>query len=214
MFYASRSLSPTEQRYAQVEKEALGLTRGCEQFRDFLLGKHFSLETDHKPLLSLLGTQALDLLPPRVRRLMRYSYSIEHVPGKCLYTADALSCSPQKAHMTPSGQELMESINIYVDCTVGNPSYVENLKEQLKADSVCSRVMKLCTEGWPMHAKQEPVLRNYWPERATLTVQDGLLLKDTRLVIPSVMWNEVLAKLHEGHQCIVKCKAHARQSVW
>ena len=83
--YASRSLSPTEQRYAQVEKEALGLTWACERFRDFLLGKHFILETDHKPLLSLLGAQALDLLPPIIQhfrmRLMRYSYTIIHVQG-------------------------------------------------------------------------------------------------------------------------------------
>lgn len=222
VFYASRSLSPTKQRYAQVEKEALGLTWACERFRDFLLGKHFCLETDHKPLLSLLGAQALDLLPPRIQRfrmrLMRYSYSIVHVPGKSLYTADALSRSPGKSHRSPDDQELMKSTNIYVDCVMNNlpvsPSYVETLKEQLQANSVCSRVMKLCTEGWPMHAKQESVLRNYWPERATLTVQDGLLLKDTRLVIPSAMRNYVLAKLHEGHQGVVKCKARARQSVW
>lgn len=43
---------------------------------------------------------------------------------------------------------------------------------------------------------------------------DGLLLKGTRLVIPSTLRNDVLAKLHEGHQGIVKCKARARQSVW
>ena len=113
--------------------------------------------------------------------------------------------------------ELMESTNIYVDCIIGNlpasPSYIDNLKEQLKADSVCSRVMMLCREGWPAHEKQESVL-NYWLERATLTVEDGLLLKDSRLVIPATLRNDVLAKLHEGHQGVVKCKARARQSVW
>ncbi|XP_061135154.1 polyadenylate-binding protein-interacting protein 1 isoform X4 [Syngnathus typhle] len=66
--YASRSLTETEQRYAQVEKEALGLTWGCERFKDFLIGRHFSLETDHKPLVSLLGQQALTELPPRIQR--------------------------------------------------------------------------------------------------------------------------------------------------
>lgn len=65
--YASRPLTETEQRYAQVEKEAQGLTWGCERFRDFLIGSHFSLETDHKPLVSLLGHQALTELPPRIQ---------------------------------------------------------------------------------------------------------------------------------------------------
>lgn len=220
--YASRSLTPTEQRYAQVEKEALGLTWACARFRDFLIGKHFCLETDHKPLLSLLGAQALDLLPPRIQRfrmrLMRYSYFIVHAPGKSLWTADTLSRSPVKASMPTDEKELMESTNIYVDCVIeslpASPLYIGTLKEQLKADSVCSRVMLLCIEGWPAHAKQEPVLKNYWPERATLTVKDGLLLKDARLVIPSAMRNDVLARLHEGHLGVVKCKARACQSVW
>ena len=98
----------------------------------------------------------------------------------------------------------MESTNIYVDSVVEglsvSPTYMEILREQLKADSVCARVMELCMKGWPAHAKQEPMLRNYWPEQATFTVQDGLLLKGSRLVIPSVMRNDVLAKIHEGHQ--------------
>ena len=83
-----------------MEKEALGLTWACERFKDFVIGKHFTLETDHKPLLSLLGSQALDALPPRIQRfkmrLMRYSYSIVHVPGKDLWVADTLSHAPVK----------------------------------------------------------------------------------------------------------------------
>lgn len=134
--YASRSLTPTEQRYAQVEKEALGLTWACERFRDFLIGKQFCLETDHKPLLSLLGAQALDLLPPRIQcfrmRLMHYSYSIVYAPGKSLWTADTLSRSPVKSSMPAEEKELMESTNIYVDCVIENlpvsHSYMENLK--------------------------------------------------------------------------------------
>lgn len=74
--YVSRSLTQTEQRYAQVEKEALAMTWACEKFRNFLIGTPFQLETDHKPLLSLLGSQTLDALPPRIQRfrmrLMRY----------------------------------------------------------------------------------------------------------------------------------------------
>lgn len=45
--YASRSLSSVETRYAQVEKEALALTWACERFSDYLLGKTFTIDTDH-----------------------------------------------------------------------------------------------------------------------------------------------------------------------
>ena len=35
--YASRSLTPTEQKYAQIEMEALGVTWACERFRDYFI---------------------------------------------------------------------------------------------------------------------------------------------------------------------------------
>ena len=77
--YASRAMSETETRYAQIEKEALAITWACEKFATYILGKHISIETDHKPLVLLLGSKHLDNLPPRVLRfrlrLMRFSYS-------------------------------------------------------------------------------------------------------------------------------------------
>ena len=58
-----------------------------------MIGKRV-IETDHKPLVPLMGQTNPDCLPPRVHfriRLMRFDYSISHVPGKSLHTADALS---------------------------------------------------------------------------------------------------------------------------
>lgn len=82
--FASRPLSPTEQRYAQIEKEALAITWSCERISDCLIGIEFHVETDHKPLVPLLGSKNLDKLPPRAQRLrmglMRYSFYISHVP--------------------------------------------------------------------------------------------------------------------------------------
>ena len=66
--YISRSMSPTEQRYAQIEKEALALTWACERFADYLIGISFHIQTDHKPLVPLLSPKLLDELPIRVQR--------------------------------------------------------------------------------------------------------------------------------------------------
>lgn len=221
--YASRSLTETEQRYAQVEKEALGLTWGCERFKDFLIGRHFSLETDHKPLVSLLGQQALTELPPRIQRfrlrLMRYSYSITHTPGKALFTADTLSRAPViQDPDSKATEELLADTNIYVDEIINSlpasPMYITQLKEQLKTDSICSEVMSFCQRGWPDYSHLTGPIKMYWPHRDTLTVYDELLLKGTRLVIPTTMRNSVLAALHEGHQGMSRCRERARETVW
>jgi len=60
--YASRSMTETEQRCAQIEKEALA-TWACEKFSTYILGMKFMIETDHKPLVPLLGTKQLDNFP-------------------------------------------------------------------------------------------------------------------------------------------------------
>lgn len=91
--YISRSLTPTETRYAQIEKEALAVTWACERLFAYLLGLQFTVHTDHKPLISM-GNISIDDLPPRVLRfrlrMLRFKYNIMHVLGKQLVTADAL----------------------------------------------------------------------------------------------------------------------------
>ena len=78
--YASRSMTNTEQRYAQIEKEALALTWACERFQHYLIGAKFSVKTDHKPLVPLLSMKTLDQVPIRVQqfrlRLMRFDFEM------------------------------------------------------------------------------------------------------------------------------------------
>lgn len=57
----SRSMTPTERRYAQIEKEALAFTWACERLSDYLTGLHFHIETDHKSVVSLFSTNNLEV---------------------------------------------------------------------------------------------------------------------------------------------------------
>ena len=61
--YASRKLSEAETRYAMIEKEALATTWACEKFDYYLVGRKFEVETDHKPLVPILGEKDLTSLP-------------------------------------------------------------------------------------------------------------------------------------------------------
>ena len=114
--FASRSLTETERRYAQVEKEALAVTWACEKLSNYLLGKKFLIETDHKPLVALLGSKQLDTLPPRVLRfrwrLARFSYDVVHVPGKLLYTADPMYCQEPPCNQPLTMQSYRRKQNV------------------------------------------------------------------------------------------------------
>lgn len=116
MAYASRSLSATEQQYAQIEEETLDFMWASGRFSEFLTGKSFHIETDHKPLIPLLGSRNLDELPPRIQRLrmclMKFSYTTSHVAGREIATADVLSRAP--VHSTAEGLHA-EEINLYAD---------------------------------------------------------------------------------------------------
>ena len=80
--YFSLSMTPTEQRYAQIEKEALALTWACECFSDYLIGLAFHIQTDHRQLVPLFSSKSLDELPLRVQRfhlrMLRYQFTISY----------------------------------------------------------------------------------------------------------------------------------------
>ncbi|KHJ42478.1 hypothetical protein D918_07400 [Trichuris suis] len=54
IYFASRVLQPSEQKYAQVDREGLAFVFAVQKFRCFVLGRKFTIFTDHKPLLGLL----------------------------------------------------------------------------------------------------------------------------------------------------------------
>ena len=66
--YASRALTPVETRYIQIEIEATAALYGCEKFHRYIYGAEVILETDHKPLIHILGNPHARL-PARLERL-------------------------------------------------------------------------------------------------------------------------------------------------
>ncbi|XP_060110740.1 vomeronasal type-2 receptor 26-like [Heteronotia binoei] len=98
--YYSRTLTPAERNYAQIDKEALAIVAGVHKFNDYLYGRKFTIATDHKPLLGLLALdrQTPQILSQRVLRwnqfLNSYMYTLVHRAGKTMGHADALSRLP------------------------------------------------------------------------------------------------------------------------
>ena len=67
--YASRALTPTEQRYALIEKEMLAVVYGCTKFHKLIYSMDdITIESDHKPLESLLR-KPMSAAPLRIQRM-------------------------------------------------------------------------------------------------------------------------------------------------
>ena len=219
--YISRALTETEQRYAQIEKEALAVTWACERFQDYLNGLLFHIETDHKPLVPLLSTKNLDEMPLRVQRfrmcLMRYQYTISHVAGKDLCTADTLSRAPSTEvgkHSYQLQQEIASYVNLIIDYLPATETIMQEIKEKQKEDPVCQKLIAYCQTRWPDKSKLQGPCKAYAAVMHELSVIQGLLLRGHRIVIPSEMLADIIEKLHAGHQGIAKCRRRAQQSVW
>lgn len=90
--YASMSFSSTQTAYSTIERELTAIRWGIQVFRCFLYGVHFTLFTDHKPLIYLHN------MSPYNSRLMRtleelgeYDFDIKYRPGQDNQAADFLS---------------------------------------------------------------------------------------------------------------------------
>ena len=181
----------------------------------------FHIETDHKPLVPLLGLKNLDELPIRIQRfrmrLMRFHYTISHVPGKSLITADALSRAPV-SRSTQEDDEFRQEVNAYVNMVIKSLPATEQRLEMIKAlqdeDETCKCIKQYCVNGWPGESAILGAAKQYLSVAAELTTLDGLLMRANRIVIPRVLWSDILDKLHSGHQGLTKCRERARQSVW
>lgn len=149
-------------------------------------------------------------------KMMRF-YDIVNTAGKNLLPFDALSRAPGGAPAEQDRQMEVE-INMFVRSVIeGFPASdkrLEEIREKQNQDGICKQVINFCKmDNWPESARRDEELKQYWFIRHDLTVQQGLLLFQSRLVIPADLRDEMLERVHEGHQGIVKCLALARSSI-
>ena len=88
--FASRTLTPVEQRCTQIEKECLAIVFACTKFSQYITRRELiTVESDHKPLQSIFKKSLLSALG-RLQHILRLKYNINVVykPGSQMYVAD------------------------------------------------------------------------------------------------------------------------------
>ena len=103
--YASRLMHGPELNYCVTRKELLAVVFYCKQFRNYLLGRQFTIRTDHSALQWLrrtpipIGQQARWL-----EILEEFDFEILHRPGRQHTNADALSRKPCRQCQTEDAE--------------------------------------------------------------------------------------------------------------
>lgn len=127
------------------------------------------METDHKPLVSLLQAKNLDELSPRLQhmrmRLMHYDFEVFHSPGKEIVTADFLNRAPTQVNFIQKS-DLTKEIETHVGAVlqyygISNSSVIKLVQAQ-QNDEECRKLKTYVKEGWKDKKKREPSIKPYF----------------------------------------------------
>ena len=214
--FASRTLSPAEQNYSQIEREGLAIIFGLKKFNVYLFGRHFTLVTDHRPLTRIFGpkTGIPALAASRIQRwaliLAGYQYDIQFKTSKQNANADALSRLPVGAPESAHPDET-ESINMMLVDDL--PVTAKKIAEATRKDPTLARVYDYTHHGWPKLSRDDS-LYPYYSRHVELSLEDGCILWGRRVIIPSTYREQILIELHAMHPGIVRMKSLARGYLW
>ncbi|MFY8166669.1 MAG: RNase H-like domain-containing protein, partial [Sediminibacterium sp.] len=210
--HISRAFTDTEKRYSQIEKEALALVWACERLDLYLLGKEFTIYTDNKAV-ELIFKNPLSKPPARILRwalrMSQFKYKVVHKPGLG-NIADFLSRHPLQN--TDMNEDVEEFINMIVNNTITKTMTKEMILEETMKDVDLTKLKQMIKDGVYRPCTELKGFSNIFGE---LTVTDeGLILRDMRMVLPVSLHKKAIQIAHEGHQGIRKTKELLRSKIW
>ena len=181
----------------------------------FLCASHFILETDQMPLEAILS-KSINQATPRLHRILirtfPYHFTVQYIPGLTNQLADCLSqLGGQKDTIMlpqPHAYQITNQL-----CTRSNS--LQQIRIATQEDDEPALLKHTITQGWPNTIKDVPsVLQSYWTFREELMIEDGIILKGTRIVVPAKKHKAVLKPIDKGHLGLNKCKLCAKENVY
>ncbi|XP_032091769.1 uncharacterized protein K02A2.6-like, partial [Thamnophis elegans] len=169
-------------------------------------------------LIPLLGLLAGDkptppILSPRMTRwtefLAAYSYALRYRPGKQIGHADALSrCPLPLKEVKP-----VPCLSVLAIAELELPLSATDIAAHSRSDPTLAKLLNWVLRGWPS-GTLPPQFKHFKNRQAELSIHSGCLLWGDRVVIPTVLQQQILQRLHESHPGVSRMKALARSFVW
>ena len=214
--YASRAMTSAEQNYAQIEKEMVAICFATSKFHQYVYGKpNVSVQTDHKPLESILKKPLCKALPRLQRLMLRlqpYDLDVHYVPGKYMYLADTLSRAyiqgESSAGLEDELSRIVHSLVVNIPVSASKLSEIRQATEQ---DPTLRKVKDFIVTGWPKSRKSvQPEVQNLWNTRDELHIAEDVIFVVENVLIPAKLRQQMLRLVHESHMGAEKPKARAR----
>ena len=129
--------------------------------------------------------------------------------------ADALS----RVTPTPVEEDGIQlpivAVNLITSNIPVSSTEIELIHEETSKDPTLTLLRHYIHMGWPIDHRMLPQeLHMFWNYREDLSMENGLITKGARLLIPSTLRRKVLQQIHDGHLGIEKCMLKARDSVF
>lgn len=218
--YASKTLSNTERKYAQIEKETLAILFACRKFELYILGKPVTVETDHQPLLRIFEKPLVEA-PLRIQRMLlslqRYRITLRFRPGKEVIIADMLS----RAALSDCDATNLDLYDVYevqhinsIDFIPISDERVEQITLESRNDPEIQTIIQYIIDGWPSKSELPEQIRIYLPYQEELSTHNGIVYRNDRILVPRKLRSSILQKLHQSHSGIEATMKLARDTVF
>jgi len=200
---ASRSLSRAERNYSQLEKEGLASVFGVNRFHAYLLGHHFDLITDLKPLLTLFNEHKPTSLQASARVrwwslfLLAYEYAVKFRKTAEHSNADALIRVPLSDVPSEPDDNPPELVLLMEHLADASPVTAKQIELWTRQDAILSQVLHYVQHGRPKQV--DTALTPYATKSTELSVFNGCVLWGNRVIVPPQGRSAVLQQLHESH---------------
>ena len=186
-----------------------------EKFDHSLYVSHFLLEADQKPLEAILS-KSINQATPRLQwiliRTFVYHFRVKYIPGCTNQLADCLSQLGGQKNTIKLPKLHIHQITTQ---TSARSDGLNQMGLATQEDDEFALHKHTITHGWPSTIREVPSeIQSCWTFREELTIEDGIVLKGTQIVVPLKTCQTTLQPIHEGHFHPCKCKHRAKDTVY
>ena len=95
------------------------------------------------------------------------------------------------------------------------PQRLSLIQKHTAEDNVLGELGQIIAKGWPNERQAvSPTIAPYFDDRDELSMQNGVIFKGERAVIPQILRKDILNRIHSSHIGMEGCLRRARESVY